>query len=63
MGLTLDTSTQDDIINIDGTISFFEQIGLDPEEPAVLVMAYCLDAPSLGILNRHGFVEGWRNLG
>jgi len=26
-------------------------------------LAYQLEAPSLGVFNRHGFVEGWRNLG
>jgi hypothetical protein len=61
--LILDHSNPDDIINIEGTIQYFEAIGLDPEEPTVLALAYQLDAPSLGVFNRHGFVEGWRNLG
>ena len=26
-------------------------------------MEYQLDAPSLGVFNRQGFVEGWRSLG
>jgi hypothetical protein len=44
-------------------MSYFETIGLDPEEPAVLVVGYHLDAPSLGVFTRQGFVEGWKNLG
>jgi len=58
-----DVSSAEDIINIEGTMRFFEAIGLDPEEPAVLAVAYHLDAPSLGVLSRSGFVEGWRTYG
>ena len=59
----VDTASVDDIMNIEGTIRYFMAIGLDPEEPAVLALAYKLEAPSLGVFNRHGFVEGWRALG
>lgn len=61
--LILDSSSTEDIMNIEGTIQYFQAIGLDPEEPTVLALAYQLDAPSLGVFNRHSFVEGWRNLG
>ena len=59
----LDVSSSEDIINIEGTMSYFQAIGLDPEEPVGLALSYQLEAPSLGVFNRHGFVEGWRNLG
>jgi hypothetical protein len=59
----LDVSSSEDIMNIDGTWSYFQAIGLDPEDPVGLALAYQLDAPSLGVFNRHGFVEGWRHLG
>lgn len=59
----IDTTSTDDIMNIDGTIQYFDALNLDPEEPVGLALAYQLDAPSLGVFNRHGFVEGWRRLG
>lgn len=58
----LDVSSSEDIMNIEGTMSYFQAIGLDPDDPVGLALAYQLDAPSLGVFNRHGFVEGWRNL-
>jgi DCN1-like protein 1/2 len=48
---------------MNGTMRYLETLGLDPEDPAVLVLAYCLRSPSLGIFSRQGFVEGWRSLG
>jgi DCN1-like protein 1/2 len=59
----IDTTSAEDIINIDGTIRYFQEISLDPEELAVLAVAYKLDAPSLGIITRTGFIEGWKSLG
>jgi hypothetical protein len=59
----LDHANVDDIMNVEGTIQYFEAINLDPEEAVVLALAYQLDSPSLGVFKRHGFVEGWRNLG
>ena len=61
--LTADVSSSEDIMNIEGTMSYFQAINLDPEDPVGMALAYQLDAPSLGVFNRHGFVEGWRNLG
>jgi len=58
-----DAASSEDIINIEGTIRYFQEISLDPEEPAVFAVAYRLDAPSLGIITRTGFIEGWRSLG
>jgi DCN1-like protein 1/2 len=58
-----DTVNTEDIINIEGTIRYFGDIALDPEEPAVLAVAYKLDAPTLGVFTRTGFVDGWRALG
>jgi len=52
-----------DTINIEGTIRYLQALGLDPEEPVVLVLAYQLDSPSIGIFTRQGFVEGWRTIG
>ena len=52
-----------DMINIEGTIRYLEALGLDPEEPVVLVLAYQLDSPAIGAFSRTGFVEGWRTIG
>ena len=59
----LDVSSTEDIINIEGTMSYFQAIELDPEDPVGVALAYQLEAPSLGVFNRQGFVEGWRTLG
>jgi DCN1-like protein 1/2 len=63
MMLSIDNLNPKDIMDVDGTIQYFKAIELDPEEVAVLAVAYHLDAPSLGVFNRHGFIEGWKNLG
>jgi DCN1-like protein 1/2 len=51
------------MINIEGTIRYLQALGLDPEEPVVLVLAYQLDSPAIGAFTRTGFVEGWRTIG
>lgn len=48
---------------MNGTMQYLTALGLDPEDPVFLVLAYCLSSPSLGILTRQGFVDGWRRLG
>jgi DCN1-like protein 1/2 len=52
-----------DIINIEGTMQFLQELQLDLEDPVVLVLAYQLEAPSLGVFTRQGFVEGWKSMG
>ena len=60
--LRLDSSNTD-VIGLEGTIEYLETLGLDPEEPAVLVLSWFLQAPSVGAFTRQGFLEGWKSVG
>ncbi|OLL24372.1 Defective in cullin neddylation protein 1, partial [Neolecta irregularis DAH-3] len=49
-------------IGIDGTIQYLHDLGLNLEEPAALVLAWKLAAPTTGEFHKAEFVEGWRSL-
>ncbi|KAK9481029.1 Cullin binding-domain-containing protein [Lipomyces japonicus] len=51
------------VIGIDGTISLFQELGVDLEDPVALAIAYKLEAPSVARFERDGFVNGWVSLG
>jgi DCN1-like protein 1/2 len=44
-------------------MKYLQTLKLDLEDPVVLVLAYQLEAPSLGIFTRQGFVDGWKLMG
>eukprot|EP01129_Flabellula_baltica_P016800 TRINITY_DN911_c0_g1_i3.p1 TRINITY_DN911_c0_g1~~TRINITY_DN911_c0_g1_i3.p1 ORF type:complete len:266 (-),score=61.27 TRINITY_DN911_c0_g1_i3:31-828(-) len=50
-------------IDVDGVIRFFEDIGLDPAEAVVLVVAYHMDAIEMGYFSREEFIGGLEKLG
>lgn len=52
-----------DIMDIDGTISFVQNLGIALEDEAVLAVAYELSAPSVGIFKRAEWLDGWGRLG
>ncbi|KAF8425181.1 Cullin binding-domain-containing protein [Tirmania nivea] len=52
-----------DTINVTGTMSYIQALGMDLEEPAVLVLCEALKAPTMGEFSRNEFVEGWKNMG
>ncbi|KAH8112152.1 DUF298-domain-containing protein [Phellopilus nigrolimitatus] len=52
-----------DEIAIDGTLKWCDDLSVDPEDVALLAIAYELKSPSMGSWTRKGWVDGWRSLG
>ncbi|BFZ57743.1 Scaffold-type E3 ligase [Savitreella phatthalungensis] len=59
------TETKGDLrVDIDGTMRYFsDDLGIDLEEPGVLALQTLLGCPSTGVMEKDGFVSGWRGLG
>lgn len=51
-----------DLISIDGTLSYLEDLRLDPEDPISLTLAYILESPQTGEFHRKLFVKNWLSL-
>lgn len=48
-----------DVISIDGTLAYLEDLNLDPEDPISLTLAYVLESPQTGEFRRDPFVRKW----
>lgn len=44
-------------------MGYFEQLGLQLDDPTVIALSKALDSPSMGELTKKGFVDGWTTLG
>ncbi|KAJ3125282.1 DCN1-like protein 1 [Nowakowskiella sp. JEL0407] len=54
---------EDDVVGIDGVLQLCEDLGLDPQEAVVLVLAWHLGAEKIGEFTKKGFTEGLAKLG
>jgi len=54
-----DVATSPDSVATDGSLQYFEEIGVDVEGMEVLAVLEVIQAPTMGEMNREGFVEGW----
>ncbi|KAF8339263.1 Cullin binding-domain-containing protein [Amanita rubescens] len=54
---------RDDDITIDGTLDLCSDLKVDPEDVALLAMAYELKSPRIGVWTRQGWIQGWKNIG
>ncbi|KAK0536016.1 Scaffold-type E3 ligase [Tilletia horrida] len=52
-----------DNITIEGAMELCSDLGISPEDPAILPLSFYLRSPSLGTFTRDGYVDGWRTLG
>lgn len=52
-----------DLINIEGTMTFCEDLGVDPADVILLALAYELQSPRMGEWPRKGWVDGLKSLG
>lgn len=52
-----------DTMDIDGTISFIQSLGVALEDEVVLAVAYELGAPGVGLFKRAEWLDGWGRLG
>lgn len=50
-----------DIIGIDGTIKYIEDLGYEPEDKVTLALADFLESPSAGVFNRKNFILKWQS--
>jgi len=50
-----------DIIGIDGTIKYIEDLGYEPEDKVALALAEFLESPSAGVFNRQNFMLKWQS--
>lgn len=55
-------SENPDVILIDGTLAYLEDLGFDPEDPISLTLAYILESPQTGEFHREAFLRVWADL-
>lgn len=53
----------DDVISIDGTLQYLQDLGIEPEDIRSLVLSYFLHSPSMGTFNREDFLTAWESVG
>lgn len=52
----------DQEIDINGTMSYLEDLKIEPEDPKSLVLAYFLNSPSMGVFKRKDFHKQWTSV-
>ncbi|KAI5968137.1 DCN1 [Candida margitis] len=50
-----------DVIDIDGTLKYLEDLKIDPEDPKSLTLAFLLKAPSVGVFEKNKFLTTWQH--
>lgn len=55
-----DSSADADIIGVEGTMKYFQDIGVDVEGLESLAAFEIVQAPTMGEIQREGFVNGWQ---
>jgi len=50
------------IISLDGTIQYCEDLDINPEDPILLVVCHHLKAPSMGTFTKKEFIQGWKSI-
>jgi DCN1-like protein 1/2 len=48
-----------DVVGAEGTMKFFEDIGVNAEDLDALATFEIIQAPTMGEMSREGFVKGW----
>ena len=57
------TDPDGDEINVEGTLKWCKDLGVDPEDVVLLPIAYELKSPSVGSFPRKPWIDGWKSLG
>lgn len=52
-----------DEINMEGCSKVLEALGIEIGHPSALVFSEIVQSPSLGMITREGFVDGWTDIG
>ncbi|KAH3675461.1 hypothetical protein WICMUC_002750 [Wickerhamomyces mucosus] len=50
-----------DVIGIDGTLQYIEDLGYEPEDKVILALAEFLRAPSIGVFDKNSFILNWQS--
>jgi DCN1-like protein 1/2 len=48
--------------DIDGTIAYCQDLGVEPEDVVMLGIAWITKAPTMGRFGKKGWIEGWKDL-
>ena len=57
-----DATNSPDTIGPEGSMGYFEQLGVNLEGMDSLAVMEVIQAPTMGEIGREGFVEGWSSL-
>ncbi|KAK5085796.1 Scaffold-type E3 ligase [Lithohypha guttulata] len=57
-----DPTNEPDRIGLEGTMGYFEALGIGLDDVIFLAMFDLLDAPEMGVLTRESFVNNWSNV-
>lgn len=52
-------ATEPDTVGVEGTMQYFQQLDIDLEGLDALAAFEVFQAPTMGEINREGFVNGW----
>ena len=50
-------------IEIEGIINYCQDLGIEPDDPKMMVLSYHLQAPRIGLIEKAGWLSGWQKLG
>ena len=56
------TDPDGDEVNVEGTLKWCGDLGVDPEDVVLLPIAYELKSPSVGSFPRKPWIDGWKSL-
>ncbi|KAI0148393.1 DUF298-domain-containing protein [Xylariaceae sp. FL1272] len=62
-GLRNDKEDAKDTLGADSAMTYLQTIGVDMEDASLLAAMELVQAPSMGEIQRSGFVSGWKNAG
>lgn len=48
-------------IEVNGTMNYLEDLGIEPEDIRSLLLSYFLESPSMGVFSREKFLNNWNN--
>lgn len=49
-----------EIIDIDGTLKYLEDLGIEPDDPKSLTLAFLLKSPLVGVFEKNKFLTTWQ---
>jgi len=50
-----------EVIDIDGTLKYLEDLGIDPDDPKSLTLAFLLKSPLVGVFKKDKFLTIWQH--